>query len=139
MTFKMATVSAHAAAVLDELTRDLPIGEHRRIDRGTGFMAVVAEFLQESSLGSFFSVAHYYESNGDLVADPDVVFLRRSDGSWSPISIQAPLGGYRVVAHVREDARAEVDERRQRELVRFANMWMKNVATQQGIRPRRSR
>lgn len=139
MTFRFATVSAHAAAVLDELTRDLALGKHRKVDRGVGFMAVVVEHLETSSLGSHYSIAHYFESNGDLVADPDVVVLRRPDGSWTPISIQAPFGGYRVVAHVREDGRLEVDERGQRELVRFANMWLRNVTAQQGISARRSR
>lgn len=139
VTFRFATVASHAASVLDELTRDLALGEHRKIDRSPGFMAVVVEHLEMSSLGSFYSVAHYFESNGDMVPDPDVVFLRRADGAWTPTSIQAPLGGYRVVARVREDGRPEVDERGQRELVRFVNMWMKNVAAQQGIKTKRTR
>jgi len=137
MTFRFATVSAHAAAVLDELTRDLAVGEHRKIDRGGGFMAVVVEHLEEREIGSIYSVSHYFESNGDLVADPDVVFLRRPEG-WVPISYQDSLA-YRVVARVREDGRVEVDDRGQRELVRFANMWLRNVATQQNVLVKRSR
>jgi len=139
MTFRMVAVSAHTASVLNELTARLDVGESRQIDRGAGFMAVVVEHLQDGGLGSFFSVAHYYESQNDLIADPDIVFLRRPDGSWTPISIQAPLGGYRVVARVREDGRVEVNGRGQRELVTFANMWMKNVAAQQGIKIKRTR
>lgn len=137
MTFRFATVSAHAAAVLDELTRDLAVGEHRKIDRGGGFMVVVVEHLEERESGSIYSVSHYFESNGDLIADPDVVFLRRPEG-WAPISYQDSLA-YRVVARVREDGRVEVDDRGQRELVRFANMWLRNVATQQNVLVKRSR
>lgn len=137
MTFRSATVSAHAAAVLDELTGDLAVGHSRKLDRGAGFMPVHVECLQETSLGPLFSVAHYFESNGDLVADPDVVFLRRPDG-WAPIAYQDSLA-HRVVACVREDGRVEVDERGQRELVRFANHWMRNVAEQQELGIKRSR
>lgn len=139
MTFRFATVASHAASVLDELTRDLALGEHRKIDRSPGFMAVVVEHLEQREIGSLYSVAHYFEQNGDLVADPDVVFLRRGHGLWTPVSIQAPLGGYRVVVRIREDGRVEVDGRGQRELVRYANMWMKNVAAQQGIKTKRTR
>ena len=139
MTLRFATVSAHAASVLDELTRDLALDEHRKMDRSPGFMAVVVEHLEQREIGSLYSVAHYFEQNGDLVADPDVVFLRRGHGLWTPVSIQAPLGGYRVVVRVREDGRVEVDERGQRELVRFANILMQNVAAQQGIKTKRTR
>ena len=27
----------------------------------------------------FYSIAHYIESNGDLIADPDLVVIRKSD------------------------------------------------------------
>lgn len=138
MTFKMVTVAAHAAVVLDELTRDLAVGESRKIDRGAGFMPVVVEHLEKSNLGSLFSVAHYYESQNGLVPDPDVTFLRRRDGSWTPISYQDSLA-YRVVARLGDDGRVEVNERGQRELVRFANMWLRNVATQQNVPTKRSR
>src|SRR5215208_4477306 len=33
------------------------------------------------------SVAHYFELNGDLVAEPDVVFYTGREGEWVPISI----------------------------------------------------
>lgn len=139
MTFRFAFVSAIAASVLDELARELPVGESRKIDRAPGFMPVVVEHLEQREIGSLYSISHYFEQDGDLVADPDVVFLRRGDGLWTPISIQAPLGGYRVVVRVREEGRIEVDGRGQRELVRFANMWIKNVAAQQAIKIKRTR
>ena len=138
MTLPIATVSTHAAAVLDELTAALNVGESRTIDCGTGFMAVHVECLRQTPHGAVFSVAHYFNANGDLVADPDLELLRRSDRSWAPLSFQDSLA-HRVVARLRDDGTVEVDARGQRELVRFANHWMRNVAAQQGIRPRRTR
>ena len=131
MLLKMTTVSRNAAAVLDELTADLNVGDSRKVDRGLGFMPVHIEHLQRSGLGLHYSLAHYYEQNGDLVPDPDVVFVRGADG-WSPISFQDSLA-FRVAVHFHEDSTIEVDEKEQRDLVRFCNHWMRNVQEQQGL------
>ena len=134
MPLKMMTVSRNAAVVLDELTADLNVGDSRKMDRGLGYMPVHVECLHRSGLGLHYSVAHYYEQNGDLVPDPDVVFVRPADG-WSPVSFQNALA-YRVAVHFHEDSTIEVDEKEQADLVQFANHWMRNI---QGLSPRRSR
>ena len=113
----MMTVSRNAAVVLDELTADLNVGDSRKMDRGLGYMRVHVGCLHRSGLGLHYSVAHYYGQNGDLVPDPDVVFVRPADG-WSPVSFQNALA-YRVV--------------------QFANHWMRNIQEPQGLSPRRSR
>lgn len=138
MTARMITVCKFASAVLDELTANLGVGDSRKFDRGIGFMPVHVECLQQTSLGPLFSIAHYFELNGDLVADPDVLFLRLADGSWTPISFRSSIA-YRVAVHFLDDGTVEVDEREQRELTRFANVWMKNVSEQQGLPTRRTR
>jgi hypothetical protein len=79
------------------------------------------------------SVAHYYEQNGDLVADPDVVFFT-GYGEWVPLEITLPPpGGYRVYAVVSPDG-AEVtrlDVRGQAELADFVEeLWAHNVEEQ---------
>jgi len=35
-----------------------------------------------------FSIAHSYEQNGDLLKDPDMVFIRGQDGEYYPIELQ---------------------------------------------------
>jgi hypothetical protein len=136
MPLPLKLLSRVAAAVLDELTADLDVGDSRKIDRGTGYMAVHVECLHRSGLGLLYSVAHYFEQNGDLVPDPDVVFVRRSDGSFCPVSFQSALG-YRVAVHFREDGTIEVDEKEEADLVSFCNLWMKNIQEQQGLSPRK--
>lgn len=124
-------VCKQASAVLDELAEGLAVGASRKVDRGTGYMAAHVECLQQTELGPLFSVAHYYSQGGDSVPDPDVVFLRRPDG-WAPISFQSALA-CRVAVHFHETGVVEVDEREQKELVRFANLFIKNVGVQQGL------
>lgn len=136
MTLSLGSVSRKAAAILDELTSGLDVGDSRKVDRGLGFMPVHVECLHHSGLGPLFSVAHYYEQNGDLVPDPDVVFVHTTNG-WSPISFQNSLA-YRVAVHFHDDGTTEVDEREQADLVSFCNQWMRNIQEQQGLSPRKA-
>jgi len=76
-----------------------------------------------------------YEQNGNLVPDPDVVFVRAADG-WSPVSFQSSIA-YRVAAHFRDDGTIEVDEKQQADVASFCNTWMRNIQEQQGLSPRR--
>ncbi len=137
MTTELKTLCKLASAILDELTAELNVGESRKLDRGLGFMPVHVECLHRSGLGPLFSVAHYYEQNGDLVPDPDVVFVRSAQG-WAPISFQNSIA-HRTAVSFHEDGTIEVDSKEQQDLVRFCNHWMRNVQQQQGISPRRPR
>jgi hypothetical protein len=79
------------------------------------------------------SVAHYYEQNGGLIADPDVVFFT-GYGPWVPLEITLPPpGGYRVHAVVSPDGAAitQVDVRGQAELACFVEkLWAHNLEGQ---------
>ena len=134
MPLPLKVLSRAAAAVLDELVADLDVGDSRKVDRGTGFMAVHVECLHRSGLGLLYSIAHYFESQGDLVPDPDCVFVRAATG-WSPVSFQNSIA-YRVAVHFHEDGTIEVDEKEQADLVSFCNLWMRNIQEQQGISPK---
>lgn len=51
MPLKMTTVSRNPAAILDELTDDLNVGDSRKVDRGLGYMPVHVEYPHRSGLG----------------------------------------------------------------------------------------
>jgi hypothetical protein len=133
----LRTLAPAAAAVMHVLTEGLEIGESRKLDRGDGYQPIHVECLHHSGLGVHFSVAHYLSQAGDLVPDPDVVFVRRADGTWSPVSFQNSIA-HRVAVHFHDDGTIEVDEKEQRELVAFCQGWMTNIREQQGLSvPRR--
>lgn len=125
----MKTLSRAAGAVLDALTRDLSVGGARKIDNSHGtFMAVHVDRLGERT----YSLAHYFEMNGDLVCDPDGVFVR-TDAGWLPVALQLCTGHYTRALELDESERpARVDARAFVELSRFAAMWLRNIADQQG-------
>ena len=138
MTLPLKVLSKKTALVLDHLTEGLAVGDSRKVDGGTGYMPVHVECLQRTGLGLLYSIAHYYEQNGDLVAAPDVVFVRAAEG-WSPISFQNSIA-YRVAVDFHADGTIEVDARQHRDLAEFCNdTFMPNIEEQQALPTRRSR
>ena len=105
----------------------MPIETARKIDNGP-FMAVHVDRLSETT----FSVAHYYKQNGDLVCDPDGVFLK-TDAGWVPVTLQLSTGHYTVAVELdHNDKPTGWRPRQYRELSSFATMWLRNILEQQG-------
>ena len=125
-------VTKTSQRILEQLVDGLDVGDSRKVDRGLGFMAVHVESLHRAGVGVLYSVAHYFEQNGDLVPDPDVVFLRRADGTFCPVSFQNNLVLNQPVRWL-EDGTIEIDEREQASITSFANILLTNIAEQQGI------
>ena len=108
---------------------------HFKVKSG-GFMDLVIENIGANQIG----VAHYYEQNGDLCQDPEVVFLVGCDGEWYPVEWTTPavmfagrvMGGYR--RYVEIDAQngtwIRADLKGQRDLAIFANKWANNLKMQ---------
>ena len=124
--------------ILDRLTEGMTkIEDHRTIDNAPGaFMAVHVERIGRTSMGPLFSVAHYYEQNGDLMKDPDMVFLRAGDGEYYPIEFQQDsLSYYRCCVEFNEKGNiSSYLPAIQADMADFANTWMLNILMQQKIK-----
>jgi len=132
----MKALSKPAAAVFRKLTEGLAVGSSRRVDNAPGaFMYVSVERLSDDT----YSIAHYYEQEGDLMADPDVMFYV-AGGDVYPVEItQAGLGVYRRYVEFEGGVPARINARGQADLTSFANTWMKNIQAQQFRRGTRMR
>ncbi len=76
--------------------------------------------------GNFVSVAHYFEQNGDLIADPEVEFHYPT---WFPTAItQAWLG--RREKFFEQDGKKYVDLKFHSEVTSFLTMWGRNIYAQ---------
>ena len=138
----MRAINQQAKKVMDVLTEDIEgMDGHRTIDNTKGtFMPVHIERVNECGLGSIFSVAHYYEQNGDLMRNPDMEFIKDGDGEYYPISFWQGAPSIRDEAvRWREGEIVEVTPKVQAKLVTFANMWMKNIKDQQKLGNREER
>ncbi len=124
----MKTLSQAAARVLDALTAGLAIGGARKVDNGGGYMAVHVDRLSAAT----YSIAHYFQQNGDMVCDPDGVFLK-TDVGWLPVTLQLSTGHYTVAIELDgNDKPTGWRPRQYKEISGFAAMWLRNVNQQQG-------
>lgn len=130
----MKAVSRAAARVLDRLTTGLDAdGQATRIDNAPGsFMRVCVERIGSlGDMGPLFSIAHYHEQLGDLMADPEMIFLRGADGGYYPTYYkQDGLGVERESVRV-DGGRVLVNQREQADQARFADGWMSSIEQQQ--------
>ena len=119
-----------AEGVISEAT------DSKKIDNMKGvFMAVHVEFVSVCNLGQIFSVTHYYEQNGDLMRDPDMEFIKGSDGEYYPISFWQDEPLKRDEAVEWEDSEiTRINPKMQAALTSFANTWMRNIREQQGLK-----
>jgi len=93
---------------------------HVRFDK-TGYQRLVIE-----RHGELISVAHYFEQNGDLVADPDVELHYPT---WVPTAITQAFFGYRQKFFER-DGKTFVDTRFHKEVSSFLTLWARNIKAQ---------
>jgi hypothetical protein len=77
-----------------------------KVEAGEGYMPLCIEYVGPGPRGGLLvSIAHYYEQQGDLMADPDlVVEIVRQTGEWLPVSFQQDnLGIYQEAVTVEGD------------------------------------
>lgn len=130
----LRNVSQAASETLEHLVDGLDeLGASKKIDNSRGaYMAVCVERVEETQHGPIFSIAHYYEQNGDLVPDPDVTLLRGADGEFYALTYQDGRT-YRSAVELRADSAVRVDRDQQSDLAQFVGDWMKNIKQQQGL------
>ena len=131
MTIPLKTAPKSAAKVLDKLVEGLTEpGQARKVDNtGGAFMPAHVECVGRNEHGLLYSVAHYFEAQGDLVADPEMELLRDETGAWLPVSITMALGHKRALLFG-DGGKVRVDEREYRSQIRFLSMWTKNIKKQ---------
>lgn len=78
------------------------------------------------------SVAHYFESGGYLIPEPDVLFFIEQSGRWIPIEITQSMTGLQQYAQLSDDGMQFVayNQKRQAALARFCEQWAKNLREQ---------
>ncbi len=59
-----------------------------RIDENGPYMPLSAEIISHTESGELMAVSHTYVQNGDLMRDPEVVFLCGKDGNFYPVEFR---------------------------------------------------
>jgi hypothetical protein len=95
-------------------------------------MPVSVEAVGTTPQGALIvSVAHYYEQNGDLMADPEVTFVVTRAEYVFPISFRQDNLGIDQKYVRWEGAKVYWNLAKQNDLAAFCNQWMENIQYQQ--------
>jgi hypothetical protein len=106
----------------------------------SGFMRLCIEYVGTGPRDMpLVSVAHYYEQQGDLMADPDLVFEVNPDddgplswktGEWGPVAFtQHSTGTYQEAVSL-QDGKVMLASRLITSLKSFARTWDRNLKSQ---------
>lgn len=136
----MKALNHRATLIFKTLISSLKEG-YVKIDNASGtFMPVSFERLETVSglMGvnmDLYSLAHYYEQNGDLIADPEMTFfVYDNDKNFMvfPASYrQDGLGIYQE--SIFNNGSWKVSPKMQTDHTVFANMWLNNIKNQQNV------
>jgi len=136
----MKAISKEAQQVMDKLIEGLgPGNRHKRVDNSKAFMAVVVEDIGGAqfgeSIGTLYSVAHYYQQQGDAMRDPEMVFFKAPDGKYYPTMYQQDnLGIYQESVEWQGETIVSFSPQLQKDQAAFANTWMVNIKQQQQLK-----
>lgn len=136
----MRTLNKQALAVFLKLVDGLDNGHRSRkigIDGGA-FMPLCVEVIDHPLCRVFegsraYSLAHYFEQNGDMCRDPEMIFIKAQKGDEVAVF---PIAFYMDIPPVwREcvilDDGVKLRPKEQADETIFANTWMKNIKQQQ--------
>lgn len=80
------------------------------------------------------SVAHYFESAGFLIPEPDVVIFTKyqEEVGWVPIEITQSMTGYTSYVQLTDDGKGikRYSEKGQADLAEFTEQWAQNILDQ---------
>jgi hypothetical protein len=96
-----------------------------------GFMPLTLEKLpiDGPNGGVLLSVCHYFEQNGDLMADPEIEFEIRGE-EWLPISFRQDSTGTNRIVVQKVGTQVLANPHILRDLQSFCRVWDKNIHDQ---------
>lgn len=128
-TQKIDARKAPMSAFLQKQGVDFEAKEHKSYKlTASGFMDLTVETWQEDNLLNV-SVCHYGEQNGDLMRDPEMLFIF-GYGYEKPVYFRNDYTGTEQQAQIVRDGQTLVNPRLIKELARFAKIWVSNLKSQ---------
>lgn len=128
------TLNKKSTAIFEKIISRIPEGKSsvKIGNDGDAFMPLHVERLSSYDAGTLYSLAHYFEQNGDLCQDPEMLFLRTSAGAVVPTMFQQAIPPV-YEESIFFDGGWKLRRRMQREHAEFAEMWLRNINEQQDL------
>ena len=124
----MHALNKQAKKIMEALIAQLDDG-YLKLDntKGTYMPLSVEKVPDEPGFTAVYSLAHYGEQNGDLMADPEMTF-GECDHEFFPLSFKNDYVGI-----YQEVITEQVDLKRQKELAEFSAIWLMEIVEQQKL------
>lgn len=140
----MEKLNENATSIFCRLLKKLRDAKYLKL-LSEGFMPLVIEKLEDNvvtplGVGFTLSLCHYYVENGDLMRDPEMVFIivdnrhqeeRIQDVHIFPKLFQLDnIGLYEESIHIETGQIKLIQKKWQNEHCSFANFWLNNILQQ---------
>lgn len=140
----MKKLNLHATRIFSQLLKKLNGKEYKKLV-SEGFLDLTIEGLEENLLtpwgiGITYSLCHYYEQNGDLMRDPEMVFIvvdnRANENDFENLHIYPKMYQQDNLAIYEESIAIEYGKITsyikawQAAHVQFAQQWLSNIKEQ---------
>ncbi len=124
----MHALNKQAKKIMEALIAQLD-DDYLKLDntKGTYMPLSVEKVTDEPGFTAVYSLAHYGEQNGDLMADPEMTF-GECDHEFYPLSFRNDYVGI-----YQEVITEQVDLKRQLELAEFSAIWLMEIVEQQKL------
>lgn len=145
-------IGMQAKALFAALLNELGNNNYVKIDNSNdNFMPLTVERVGANITGPLgngylISLAHHFKQMGDLMRDPEVVFLvvdnRKQPGELEMLGVypqeltQDNMGIYKLLITIDDTNTVKnFAPKIQQDVAQFCSMWFKNIRFQQGIKP----
>ena len=131
----MKTQNKKSTEILNKMISMKEYGYVKIDNTDSSFMPVSVEVIFENELYKQISLAHYYEQESDLLADPEMVIIYvKASGLFIPSYFkQDNLGVEQESVIMNLGEIRGVRTKMQADHTSFANMWLKNIKHQQNL------
>jgi uncharacterized protein YqiB (DUF1249 family) len=120
--------------VIPDLINHIEEGKHHgksvKEPKG-GLMDLNFDYLGKDKKGNYLiALSHYFEQNGDMIADPDMQIRILPDLEAAEAMTFQDQFGYQEVYPDKGDGKEYVDLRRKKDLNQFLSQWLTNIIRQ---------
>ena len=131
----MRTLNKQSTQTMNKMVELLEDGYIKIDNTCASFLPVSVERIFESEKYRIISVAHYYEQNGDLMADPEMCFINiKAVGSFLPSYFKQASIGMEQESIIMENGEIKgYRAKMQADHTSFANMWLRNIKNHQNL------
>lgn len=132
----MKTLNANSTATLNKMVSMMEDGYIKIDNTNSSFMPVSVEVVFENDKYMIVSVAHYYDQNGDSMADPEMCFIQlKGMGLFMPSYFKQDgfLGREQESVLFEDGIIKGIRTKMQADHTAFANMWLRNIKNQQNL------